>query len=64
MQIYMALVDGWREGMIVSMDAEGVSKDNALALAARFLSEIKEKPPEKSENVKSENVKPAKEGKP
>lgn len=40
----MALVDGKKEGMIISLDAEGVSRENALALAARFISEIREKP--------------------
>lgn len=41
MHVYMALV-GWpRKAVMVSLIAQGVSKDNALKLSSRFMSEIK-----------------------
>lgn len=38
--LYMAMVDGGRTGMIVVANALGVTRDNALAFAKRFLHEI------------------------
>ena len=42
MRLYMALVGEGARGLVLSMTADGLSKTNALALAARFISEIKQ----------------------
>lgn len=41
MHLYMAMVGAGKQGFIVTLMAQGVSKDSALALAKRFMSEIK-----------------------
>ncbi len=41
MQLYMAMVGAGKKGFTVTLMAQGVSKQNALALARRFMSEIK-----------------------
>lgn len=41
MHLYMAMVGGGKKGFIAAISAQGVSKQNALALAHRFMSEIK-----------------------
>lgn len=41
MHLYMALVGEGRQGMMATQVAEGVSKDSALKLARKFMSEIK-----------------------
>lgn len=50
MDIYMALVDNLTRGMIVTLNAQGFSKDNALKVANRFFSEIKRKKGEPGAN--------------
>lgn len=45
MQLFMAQVDNPREGMQVSLSAQGISKENSLKLAERFVSEIHSRPP-------------------
>ncbi|MDF3022860.1 MAG: hhoB [Alphaproteobacteria bacterium] len=57
MQVYMALVGGAREGFMVTQIAEGVSKENALKLAQKFLQEISARP------VEAGKSKPANAGK-
>jgi S1-C subfamily serine protease len=44
MHLYMALAGKEKKGFTVALVAEGVSKKNALALAARFMSEIRPLP--------------------
>lgn len=39
--LYMAKLGGGTEGLLISMAAQGVSKDNALALTEKFISEIR-----------------------
>lgn len=46
-ELVMAMVGAEREGMIISLDADGVSQKSALALEKRFMEEIKEKKEEK-----------------
>lgn len=41
MHLYMALVGAGRQGLMISEVAAGVSKENALLLAKKFMSEIK-----------------------
>lgn len=41
MHLYMAMAGAGKKGFIVTLMAQGVSKQNALALAKRFMSEIK-----------------------
>lgn len=41
MHLYMAMVGDGKKGFIVTLAAQGVSKQNALALASRFMREIK-----------------------
>ncbi|TAL37298.1 MAG: serine protease [Alphaproteobacteria bacterium] len=41
MHLYMALVGEGRQGMMATQVAEGVSKDSALKLARKFMSEIR-----------------------
>jgi hypothetical protein len=53
LQLYMAMVGTSKEGMIISLEAQGVSKDNALALAKRFMSEIKQGSPPKATEGKT-----------
>lgn len=53
MQLMLAMVDGAKEGMTAALEATGVSKDGALALANRFMGEIREKPPEKAGGPKT-----------
>jgi len=48
MEFVMAMVGQGREGMIVSLDAQGLSKKNALVLAKKFMSEIKARDPAQS----------------
>jgi serine protease Do len=57
MQLFMAMVGGGREGVIISLWAQGVSKESALALAKRFMTEIREKPPEKQAVAAQEKTK-------
>ena len=45
MWLFMAMVGGDREGVLVSLNAEGVSRDSARALARRFMREMKVPPP-------------------
>jgi hypothetical protein len=40
MQFYMALVGAGRTGVMITVSAAGVSKDNALAFAGRFMNNI------------------------
>lgn len=47
MHLYMAMVGEGKKGFSVSLSAQGVSKKNALALARRFMSEIKPLPAKK-----------------
>lgn len=47
MHLYMAMVGKGKQGFIAAMTAQGVSEQNALALAQKFMSEIKERPAEK-----------------
>lgn len=42
--LYMAMVGAGKEGFTATLMAQGVSKDSALALTKRFMSEIKPKP--------------------
>jgi hypothetical protein len=44
MQLYMALVGGERQGFMMTQIAEGVSKENALKLAHKFMQEIAKRP--------------------
>jgi len=44
MQLYMALVGAGKQGLMISEIAAGVSKENALKLAQKFMSEIKAAP--------------------
>lgn len=44
MHLYMAMVGAGKQGFIVTLMAQGVSKDSALALSRRFMSEIKPLP--------------------
>jgi serine protease Do len=68
MQLFMAMVGSGKDGVIASLWAEGVSKNSALALAKKFMSEIREKPPEKQDEKpsekKSEKAKPKTQEKP
>ena len=41
MHLYMAMVGAGKKGLIVTLAAQGVSKQNALALGRRFMNEIK-----------------------
>jgi serine protease Do len=41
MGLYMASVDDTRQGMLVALDVSGVSRENALKLAGRFMRELK-----------------------
>ncbi len=41
MHLYMAMVGAGKKGFIATLAAQGVSKQNALALARRFMSEIR-----------------------
>ena len=41
MHLYMAMVGNGKKGFIATLSAQGISKQNALALARRFMSEIK-----------------------
>ncbi len=41
MHLYMAMIGAGRKGFVVTLMAQGVSKENALALARRFIEEIK-----------------------
>lgn len=43
-QLHLALVDGGRTGLIISVNALGVTKENALAFTTRFLAAIKPRP--------------------
>lgn len=44
MQLYLALVGGERQGFMMTQIAEGVSKENALKLAQKFMAEITARP--------------------
>ncbi|MDE1151330.1 MAG: serine protease [Micavibrio sp.] len=44
MHLYMALVGAGKQGLMISEIAAGVSKENALKLAQKFMSEIKAAP--------------------
>ena len=44
MQLYLALVGGERQGFMMTQIAEGVSKENALKLAQKFMAEIAARP--------------------
>ena len=44
MNLHMAMVGAGKKGFIVTMTAQGVSKQNSLALAQKFISEIKPRP--------------------
>jgi serine protease Do len=48
MHLYMALVGEGRQGMMATQVAEGVSKDSALKLARKFMSEIRPRPASKA----------------
>ena len=54
MNLYMAMVGAGKEGFIVTLTAQGVSEQNALALAQKFMSEIKPSP---VDNVVKEGAK-------
>ena len=41
MHLSMAMVGAGKKGFIVTLAAQGVSRQNALALAHRFMSEIR-----------------------
>jgi hypothetical protein len=41
MNLYMALLGGRKQGMMITGIAQGISKDNALKLAGRLMNEIK-----------------------
>jgi S1-C subfamily serine protease len=41
MHLYMAMVGAGKQGFIVTLAAQGVSRQNALALARRFMTEIR-----------------------
>ncbi len=45
MHLYMAMVGAGKKGFIVTLMAQGVSKENAIAFARRFIHEIKPNPP-------------------
>lgn len=57
MHLYMAMLGQGARGLLISMAAEGVSKDNALALASRFISEIR--PLDADKNAKHDAAAPA-----
>ncbi|HYD17488.1 MAG TPA: serine protease, partial [Patescibacteria group bacterium] len=59
MQLYMALVSGNREGFMVTQIAEGVSKDNALKLAQKFMQEIRPRPQAGSKSASGPQASPA-----
>ncbi len=64
MHLYMAMVGAGKKGFIASLMAQGVSKQNALALAQRFMSEIKPRPAEAAAATKPLPPPPKKKGGP
>lgn len=60
MHLYMAMVGEGKKGQLVTLSAQGVSKENALAFARRFMDEITpvEKPATETPAVDKKDIKP------